>query len=74
LYVACIQYRDFSLSKSFNNEADADNYIHKINERENLPIKNKFVVFGGRAEVKLAGGLTFICNVKDLDIVESHTC
>jgi len=73
LYVACIQYRDFFLSKSFNNEADADNYICEINERENLPIKNKFVVFNGWAEVKMAGGFTFVCDVEDLDIVESHT-
>jgi len=73
LYVARIQYGDFFLSKSFNNEADADNYICEINERENLPIKNKFVVFNGWAEVELAGGVTFVCNVEDLDIVESHT-
>jgi len=62
LYVAHIQYRDFSLLKSFNNEADADNYICEINERENLPIKNKFVVFNGWAEVELAGGVTSICD------------
>jgi len=73
LYVAHIQYRDFSLSKSFNNEADTDNYICKINERENLPIKDKFVVFDNRAEVELARGLKLICDVEDLDIVESHT-
>jgi len=30
-------------------------------------------VFDGWAEVKLAGGFTFVCNVEDLDIVESHT-
>jgi len=30
-------------------------------------------VFGGWAEVELAGGFTLVCSVEDLDIVESHT-
>jgi len=69
LYVARIQYRDFYLSKSFNNEADADNYIHEINERENLPIKNKFVVFDGWAEVELAGGFSLSAMLKTLTLL-----
>jgi len=30
-------------------------------------------VFNGWAELELAGGFMFICDVEDLDIVESHT-
>jgi len=72
-YEVRIRYRDFRLSKSFNNEADAENYIREINVRENLPIKNKYVVDHGYVEVELAGDATFICDVEDLDIVEAHT-
>jgi len=72
-YEARINYKYLHLSKTFKTEAEADKCIHEINVRENLPIKNKFVVDNGYLEVKLAGGATLICDVEDLDLVEAHT-
>jgi len=72
-YVAIIQIKDFYCSKSFKTEANADNYLCETNVRENLPIKNRFVVFANRVEVELTGGKMLICDVDNIDLIESHT-
>jgi len=72
-YVACIRYKDFYLSKTFNTEAEAEQYIHLTNVRESLPIRNSFTVFADRVLVDLTGNKLLICNYKDMYLVESHT-
>jgi len=44
-YRALIRYKDFYLSKTFNTRAEAEQYIHLTNVRENLLIRNSFTVF-----------------------------
>jgi len=66
------QHIDFSCSKSFKTEAEADQYIHLTNVREGL-LKNRFTVFADRVEVELTWGKMLICNVDNIDLIESHT-
>jgi len=72
-YVALMKHKDFYLSKTFNTSAEAEQYIRLTNVREGLPIKNWFIVFANRVEVELTGGKTLICNVDNIDLIESHT-
>jgi len=73
VYEVQIRHKDFKLSKSFNTEAEADLYIRLTNIREGHLIKNRFTVFADRVEVELTGGKTLICNVDNIDLIESHT-
>jgi len=73
VYEVQIRHKDFKLSKSFNTEAEADLYIRLTNVREGLLIKNRFTVFADRVEVELTGGKMLICNVDNIDLIESHT-
>jgi len=71
-YVALIQHKDFYLSKTFNTRAEAEQYIHLTNVREGL-LKNRFIVFEDRVEDELTRGKMLICNVDNIDLIESHT-
>jgi len=72
-YVACIQHKDFSCSKSFKTDTEAEQYIRLTNVREGLPIRNSFTVFADRVLVDLPGNKLLICDYEDLYLVETHT-
>jgi len=72
-YVAHIQHKDFSCYKSFNSEAEAEQYIRLTNVREGLPIRNRFTIFDNRVLVDLPGNKLLICDYEDLYLVETHT-
>jgi len=71
-YDVQIRHKDFKLSKSFNTEAEAEQYIRLTNVREGL-LKNRFIVLTNRVEVELTGGKKLICDVDNIDLIESHT-
>jgi len=71
-YLARIKHKEFYLSKSFNTEAEAEQYICETNVRENLPIKNSFTIFHDRVLVNLTGDKLLICNYDDLYLVETN--
>jgi len=71
-YEVQIRHKDFSCYKSFNSEAEAEQYIRLTNVREGL-LKNRSSVFANRVEVELTGGKKLICNVDNIDLIESHT-
>jgi len=71
-YSSQVKYKGFYCSKSLKTKAEAEQYIRKINVREGIPIKNKFIAFEDRLEVELPCGKTFICDVEDLPFIEMH--
>jgi len=71
-YCVHIRHRDFKRFASFNNEAEAEQYIRDVNMRESLPIRNKYTVFDNHLEVELARGRIMICDIEDLYFVENH--
>jgi hypothetical protein len=71
-YVALIKHKDFYLSKTFNTEAEAEQYIRETNVRENLPIKNSFTIFANRVLVDLTGDKLLICDYDNLYLVETN--
>jgi len=71
-YLARIKYKEFYLSKTFNTEAEAEQYIRLTNVRENLPIRNRFTIFADRVLVELTGDKLLICDYDDLYLVETH--
>jgi len=72
-YTTLIKHKDFSCSKSFKTDAEAEQYIHETNVREGLPIKNSFTVFADRVLVDLPRNKLLICDYEDLYLVETHT-
>jgi len=70
--VALIKHKDFYLSKTFNTEAEAEQYIRETNVRENLPIKNSFTIFANRVLVDLTGDKLLICDYDNLYLVETN--
>jgi len=72
-YRARIVHKDLYLSKTFNTEAEAEQYIRETNVREGLPIRNSFTIFADRVLVDLTGDKLLICDHDNLYLVESHT-
>jgi hypothetical protein len=67
-----IRHGGFSHQATFDNEAEAADYLCNTNIREGLNIKNRFTVFEDQVTVKLPNDMVFICNADDIDIVEAH--
>jgi len=72
-YRTLIRHTEFYLSKTFNTEAEADQYIRETNVREGLPIRNRFTIFADRVLVDLPGNKLLICDYDDLYLVETHS-
>jgi len=72
-YAVVIKNKEFYLSKTFNTEAEAEDYICLTNVRENLPIRNRFTIFADRVLVELTGDKLLICDYDDLYLVELHS-
>jgi len=71
-YRARIVHKDLYLSKTFNTEAEAEQYIRETNVREGLPIRNSFTIFADRVLVELTRNKLLIVDYDDLYLVETH--
>jgi len=67
-----MRHRGFTQHATFNNEAEAVDYMCNTNVREGLNINNCFTVFEYRVVVELPHDMFFTCDIDDIDIVEDY--
>jgi len=51
---------------TFETTAEAEQYVHETNVREDLPIRNRFTIFVDQVLVELPGNKLQICNYTPL--------